>query len=120
MDYTKGRQKLGYDVDDEIAVATAVGTALQAPYIIGAAAYASDPAGLPGLNTDPPIPGNAGFVAQRVTFYATTDTYVRLNGPLRVPHLIPANTWVTWEVQVYIVYYFAAAVAGTLYIRSEG
>lgn len=120
-------------------------TAAQDYYIIGLMAYLSDPT----VFATPPLgdwgilthgqPTPPTFLAailpvwpaamavqvptvrgKYVLFRSTTDCWIRFEGPLRVQHLIPANTWVRYRQLFNIIYVVRSTADGILTMMIEG
>lgn len=135
--------KRHYDADDYVALPF---TATQDYYIVGMGAYFSDPtvfnifygwtlythgqspmptwlATLIAAGIIPPFiwPTQVpAFEAKDILFRSDQDCYVRFAGSLRVPHLIPANTWMRYHRRCFILFVQSAGVDGTLNITIEG
>jgi len=136
--------KTHYDADDYIALPF---TATQDYYIVGMAAYFSDPTvfnvfygwtnhvhgqssmptWLVTLITLGVIPNfiwptaMPSFEAKDILFRSDQDCYVRFVGSLRVPHLIPANTYMRYHRRCFIFFVQSAGLKnGTLNAWIEG
>ena len=135
--------KRHYDADDYITLPF---TATQDYYIVGMGAYFSDPTAFNplygwttythGQSTMPTwlatlialgiIPAFTwptqmpAFEAKDILFRSDQDCYVRFAGSLRVPHLIPANTYMRFHRRCFIFFVQSAGVNGTLNCWIEG
>lgn len=120
VNYPEARYRRGYNFNDYAELPF---TATQQTYVIGVAAFASNPLLVPGIPAE--LIGVAGitnaFEAHEIEFFtADVDCWVRFNSPTAVPHRIRANTPTVYHQRVYIIYYVRVTTNGTLCIRSEG
>lgn len=60
------------------------------------------------------------FVSKSTLIMATTNTYVVFNSSNNVVQTLVANTWYTFESNIYVIYYYYVAAEGTIYIHAEG
>jgi len=99
-------QREGYDYDDYAELSF---DATERSYAIGANQRAIDPDYWP-----------EEAVAQELLLYATEEVYIRFNKSNAVRHRLLANTFYAFRRKCSVIYYVQVAVAGTLYIWSEG
>lgn len=135
--------KRHYDADDYVALPF---TATQDYYIIGMGAYFSDPTvfnvlygwtlythGQPAMPTwlatliafgiIPPFTWPTevpAFEAKDILFRSDQDCLVRFTGPLRVQHLVPANTWMRFHRRCFIFFVQRVNTDGILNAYIEG
>ena len=60
------------------------------------------------------------FVSKSLLIFCTTNSLVIFNNVNNVVHTLLANTWYTFESNIYAVHYAWVTEAGTIYIIPEG
>ena len=63
---------------------------------------------------------NKLFVSKSTLIYCTTNTHIILNSSENVVQLLLANTWYEFLSDIYMIHYYYASAAGTIYILTEG
>ena len=124
--------KRHYDNDDFVQLAV---TATPQSYVVGTMAYLADTTlpttkeGWTIFTPSAPIPiiyqlsgiaSGPAFEVKDILFYSTEDCYVRFEGPTRVQHLIPANTYMRFHRRCLVFYVVRVSVSGLLSVWMEG
>ena len=95
-----------FEYDDYASIAF---TATETSYVVGTNANAAEAESWP-----------SGVPAKDILFFATQDCLVRFEGPSRVQHFIPANTYVRFRRRCFRFYVVRDTVDGTLRVWIEG
>lgn len=60
------------------------------------------------------------FVSKLTPIFCTTNTYVIFNSTENVPHLLLANTWYNFKINVWQITYYYVQAEGTIYAHFGG